>query len=86
MINQNIDMIVLDSIFLKNLKGLYLVPRARIELARQCNPTQDFKSCASTSSATQAHQLKVDLTFALKFRFFQVLSMQKFVSTSQHAA
>lgn len=31
-----------------------LVPRARLELARQCDPTQDFKSCASTNFATGA--------------------------------
>jgi hypothetical protein len=32
------------------------VPRARIELARQFDPTQDFKSCASTNFATGAYR------------------------------
>jgi hypothetical protein len=32
----------------------FMVPRARLELARQCDPTQDFKSCASTNFATGA--------------------------------
>jgi hypothetical protein len=31
-----------------------MVPRARLELARQYDPTQDFKSCASTNFATGA--------------------------------
>ena len=35
-------------------KGELLVPRARLELARQYDPSQDFKSCASTSFATGA--------------------------------
>lgn len=31
-----------------------MVPRAGIEPARQCDPAQDFKSCASTNFATEA--------------------------------
>lgn len=31
-----------------------ILPRAGLEPARQCDPTQDFKSCASTSFATGA--------------------------------
>ena len=38
----------------------FLVPRARLLLARQYDPSQDFKSCASTNFATGAKGLKSD--------------------------
>ena len=40
-----------------------MVPRARLELARQYDPSQDFKSCASTNFATGAlRQRRVTFT------------------------
>ncbi len=42
---------------LRPLTRACLVPRARLELARQYDPSQDFKSCASTSFATGAKLL-----------------------------
>ena len=42
-----------------------MVPRAGIEPARQCDPAQDFKSCASTNFATEAHNFFVITIFKL---------------------
>ena len=41
-----------------------MVPRARLELARPVERTQDFKSCASTDFATGA-QIKLERTTLL---------------------
>ncbi len=43
-----------------------VVPRARLELARRYNPTQDFKSCASTYFATGALLTKLYFAAAIK--------------------
>src|SRR5882757_1185955 len=54
-----------------------LVPRARLELARQYDPSQDFKSCASTNFATGALQ-KLKSDFMLSFcQSFYVMKIVK---------